>query len=194
MQANSRSSSSTTAWATRTRRGRRRDKSPVVRTLDKKEVEDEVAEALTKLGHEPALHELDGTPKSLLALARLDATSIFNLAESFADDDTADFKIAAYLELLGQALHRLRHARPDAGAGQGGREEDLRVPRHPHAGVRQDLPRPARLLARPAVPGDRQAGARGRLDRHRVQRRRQLDPRADGAHGLAARATSTRRC
>jgi hypothetical protein len=40
------------------------DKSPVVRTLDKKEVEDEVAEALTKLGHEPTLHELDGTPKS----------------------------------------------------------------------------------------------------------------------------------
>ena len=27
---------------------------------------------------------------------------MFNLAESFADDDTADFKIAAYLELLGK--------------------------------------------------------------------------------------------
>ncbi|HZL94529.1 MAG TPA: hypothetical protein VFB99_12815, partial [Vicinamibacterales bacterium] len=47
------------------------DKPPVVRTLDKKEVEEEVAEALTKLGHEPTMHELDGTPKSLLALARL---------------------------------------------------------------------------------------------------------------------------
>ena len=42
------------------------DKSPVVRTLDKKEVEDEVAEALTKLGHEPVMYELDGTQKSLL--------------------------------------------------------------------------------------------------------------------------------
>jgi D-alanine-D-alanine ligase len=78
------------------------DKSPVVRTLDKKEVEDEVAEALTKLGHEATRYELDGTPRSLLALARLECDLVFNLAESFADDDTADFKIAAFLELLGR--------------------------------------------------------------------------------------------
>jgi D-alanine-D-alanine ligase len=78
------------------------EKSPVTRTLDKKEVEDEVAEALTKLGHEPVLYELDGTQKSLLGLARLDCDLVFNLAESFADDDTADFKIAAYLDLLGK--------------------------------------------------------------------------------------------
>jgi len=78
------------------------EKAPVVRTLDKKEVEEEVAEALTKLGHEPVLHELDGTQKSLLGLARLDCDLVFNLAESFADDDTADFKIAAFLELLGR--------------------------------------------------------------------------------------------
>ena len=78
------------------------DKSPVVRTLDKKEVEEEVAEALTKLGHEPTMHELDGTPKSLLALARLECDLIFNLTESFADDDTADFKIAGFLELVGK--------------------------------------------------------------------------------------------
>src|SRR6186997_2662161 len=78
------------------------DKSPVVRTLDKKEVEEEVAEALTKLGHEPMMHELDGTPKSLLALARTECDLIFNLTESFADDDTADFKIAAFLDLLGK--------------------------------------------------------------------------------------------
>ena len=44
------------------------EKSPVVRTLDKKEVEEEVAEVLVKLGHEPTMHELDGTQKSLLAL------------------------------------------------------------------------------------------------------------------------------
>lgn len=76
------------------------EKSPVVRTLDKKEVEDEVAEALTKLGHEPVLYELDGTQKSLLGLAKLDCDLIFNLAESFADDDTADFKITAFLDML----------------------------------------------------------------------------------------------
>src|SRR5687768_8479468 len=78
------------------------DKSPVVRTLDKKEVEEEVADVLTKLGHEPVLYELDGTQKSLLGLARVDCDLVFNLAESFADDDTADFKIAAFLELLGR--------------------------------------------------------------------------------------------
>src|SRR6187549_1369510 len=78
------------------------DKSPVVRTLDKKEVEEEVADALTKLGHEPVLYELDGTQKSLLGLAKTDCDLVFNLAESFADDDTADFKIAAFLDLLGR--------------------------------------------------------------------------------------------
>jgi len=78
------------------------DKSPVVRTLDKKEVEEEVADALTKLGHEPVLYEIDGTIKSLLGLARVDCDLVFNLVESFADDDTADFKIAGFLELIGK--------------------------------------------------------------------------------------------
>ena len=40
---------------------RRAEKSPLTRTLDKKEVEDEVAEALGKLGHEATLHCLDGS-------------------------------------------------------------------------------------------------------------------------------------
>src|SRR5580765_6192753 len=78
------------------------DKAPVVRTLDKKEVEDEVFEALTKLGHEPVLYEIDGTLKSLLGLSRTDCDLVFNLCESFADDDTADFKVAAFLELIGK--------------------------------------------------------------------------------------------
>lgn len=78
------------------------EKSPVTRTLDKKEVEDEVADALAKLGHEVAKYELDGTHKSLTALSRVDCDLIFNLTESFGDDDTADFKIAAFLELLGR--------------------------------------------------------------------------------------------
>jgi hypothetical protein len=56
------------------------EKSPVVRTLDKKEVEDEVAEALTKLGHEPVKYELDGTQKSLIGLSKLDCDLVFNLA------------------------------------------------------------------------------------------------------------------
>jgi D-alanine-D-alanine ligase len=76
------------------------EKSPVTRTLDKKEVEEEVAEALVKLGHEPVMHEIDGTTRSLLGLARVDCDLVFNLCESFADDDTADFKIAGFLELL----------------------------------------------------------------------------------------------
>jgi D-alanine-D-alanine ligase len=78
------------------------EKSPVVRTLDKKEVEDEVAEALGRLGHDVVRHELDGGTRGLLALARLDCDLIFNLTESFGDDDTADFKIAAFLDLLGR--------------------------------------------------------------------------------------------
>ena len=78
------------------------DKAPVVRTLDKKEVEEEVAETLAKLGHEPVMHELDGTQKSLLGLAKVECDLVFNLADSFADDDSADFKIAAFLELLGK--------------------------------------------------------------------------------------------
>lgn len=76
------------------------EKAPLTRTLDKKEVEDEVVEALGKLGHQAALHCLDGSTKSLHALARTDADLIFNLAESFAGNDTADYCIAAYLELI----------------------------------------------------------------------------------------------
>ena len=76
------------------------DKAPLTRTLDKKEVEDEVAEALGKLEHEATLHVLDGSTKSLHALARMDCDLVFNLAESFGGNDTADYCIAAYLEML----------------------------------------------------------------------------------------------
>ena len=78
------------------------DKAPVTRTLDKKEVEEEVAETLVKLGHDPVLHEIDGTTKTLFALARIECDLVFNLCESFGGDSTADFKIAAFLELLGK--------------------------------------------------------------------------------------------
>ena len=87
------------------------EKAPLTRTLDKKEVEDEVVEALGKLGHDASLHVLDGSLKGLHALARLDCDLIFNLAESFAGMDTADYCIAAYLELI---------QKPFTGAGSHG--------------------------------------------------------------------------
>src|SRR3954453_4769159 len=61
---------------------------------------EEIFEALTKLGHEPSYHMLDGKNQSLLALARSGADLAFNLTESYAGDDTMDKNIAGYLELL----------------------------------------------------------------------------------------------
>jgi D-alanine-D-alanine ligase len=95
------------------------EKSPLTRTLDKKEVEEEVADALGKLGHHATLHCLDGSIKSLHALARMDCDLVFNLAESFAGNDTADASIAAYLELLdkrftGAGSHGLLYAQDKA--------------------------------------------------------------------------------
>ena len=80
------------------------DRAPLTRTLDKKEVEDEVAETLGKLGHEASLHVLDGSIKSLHALARMECDLMFNLAESFGGNDTADYCIAAYLEMIGKRI------------------------------------------------------------------------------------------
>ena len=97
------SSSSTIAGKSRGRRRRATDKAPLTRTLDKKEVEDEVVEALGKLGHEADAALLDGSTKSLHgAGASSMCDLVFNLAESFAGNDTADYCIAAYLELLGK--------------------------------------------------------------------------------------------
>jgi D-alanine-D-alanine ligase len=61
---------------------------------------EEIFDALQKLGHEPFYQVLDGTEKTLVALARSDADFIFNLTESYAGDDTKDMNIAAYLDLL----------------------------------------------------------------------------------------------
>lgn len=87
-------------WEEPEEEGTSAEKTPITRTLDKKEVEDEVVETLAKLGHEASLHVLDGSIKSLHALARVECDLVFNLAESFAGNDTADYCIAAYLELL----------------------------------------------------------------------------------------------
>jgi hypothetical protein len=111
------------------------EKSPLTRTLDKKEVEEEVGEALSKLGHQATLHCLDGSIKPA-RWRRMDCDLVFNLAESFAGNDSADACIAAYLRADRQALHRRRVARPRVRAGQGGREKIPRVPRPPHARFR----------------------------------------------------------
>jgi len=65
-----------------------------------KEDREEIFDSLTKLGHAPFYQTLDGTPQCLQALAKCDADLVFNLTESFAGDDTKDFNIAPYLELL----------------------------------------------------------------------------------------------
>jgi D-alanine-D-alanine ligase len=62
---------------------------------------EEIFDALGKLGHEPFYQVLDGSEKSLVALAKLDGDLVFNLTESYAGDDTKDMNIAAYLDLLG---------------------------------------------------------------------------------------------
>jgi len=95
------------------------EKAPLTRSLDKKEVEDEVAETLGKLGHDASLHVLDGSFKSLHALARMECDLVFNLAESFAGNDTADYCIAAYLELInkrftGSGSHGLLYSQDKA--------------------------------------------------------------------------------
>jgi D-alanine-D-alanine ligase len=76
-------------------RGKRRKKK-----LEKADRE-EIFDALGKLGHEPFYQVLDGSEKSLVALARFDDDLVFNLTESYAGDDTKDMNIAAYLDLIG---------------------------------------------------------------------------------------------
>ena len=61
---------------------------------------EEIYEALTKLGHDPSYHLLDGKNQSLLALAKCGADLVFNLTESYAGDDTMEKNVAAFLELL----------------------------------------------------------------------------------------------
>ena len=110
------------------------EKSPVVRTLDKKEVEEEVAEALTKLGHEPVMYELDGTQKSLLGLAGSIATSCSTWPSRLPTTTRPTSRSRLSSSCSGRTYTGIRHPRADAGAGQGHREEDLRVSRHSHAG------------------------------------------------------------
>src|SRR5437667_10687054 len=66
-----------------------------------KEDREEVTDALTKLGHEPFYHVLDGRPQSRYCLGKCGAELIFNLTESYAGDDTKEMNVAAYMDLLG---------------------------------------------------------------------------------------------
>ena len=74
------------------------------RTRRRREKHDreEIFEALEKIGHEPSYLVLDGTDKTLSALAKSDADMFFNLTESYAGDDTKEMHVAAYLDLLGR--------------------------------------------------------------------------------------------
>ena len=61
---------------------------------------EEVFEALEKLGHQPNYLVIDGEDPSLLAVAKTRADLVFNLAESYAGDDTKDMNVAAFLDLI----------------------------------------------------------------------------------------------
>ncbi len=71
------------------------------RKRKEKEDREEITDALTKLGHEPFYHVLDGRPQSLHGLAKCGADLVFNLTESYAGDDTKEMNVAAYMDLIG---------------------------------------------------------------------------------------------
>jgi D-alanine-D-alanine ligase len=61
----------------------------------------EVAAVLQKAGHEVTGLAVDGTPECLRALAQAQADLVFNLVESFGDDDSREPHVAGYYDLLG---------------------------------------------------------------------------------------------
>src|SRR6185312_7808370 len=63
----------------------------------------EVAHVLRAAGHDVAGIAVDGTPECLRALMQLKPDLIFNLVESFGDDNSKEPHVAAYYELLGLA-------------------------------------------------------------------------------------------
>jgi D-alanine-D-alanine ligase len=76
--------------------GRRRGKRKRPK-LDREQIFD----ALEKLDHEPFYIELDGRDTSLFAIAKVKADLIFNLVDSYGGDDSKDFHIPTFLDLLG---------------------------------------------------------------------------------------------
>jgi D-alanine-D-alanine ligase len=61
----------------------------------------EVAHVLRGAGHEVSGVAVDGTPECLRALSQLKPDLIFNLVESFGDDNSKEPHVAAYYDLLG---------------------------------------------------------------------------------------------
>lgn len=61
---------------------------------------EQIFEALEKLDHEPSYIELDGQNSSLFAVAKTKVDLIFNLVDSYGGDDSKDFHIPAFLDLL----------------------------------------------------------------------------------------------
>jgi D-alanine-D-alanine ligase len=61
----------------------------------------EVAEALRRAGHEVSGVAVGGSRDSLRALASIETELVFNLVESFGNDNTKEPHVAAYYELLG---------------------------------------------------------------------------------------------
>ena len=62
---------------------------------------EEVFTALTKLGHEPVYIELDGENQTLFSIARAKVDMMFNLVDSYGGNDSLDYNIPAFLELIG---------------------------------------------------------------------------------------------
>ena len=119
-----------------------------------------------KLGHEPVYQVVDGRPRrSPRSRARggplLQPHRVLRRRRHEGHEHRGVPRPAR------QAVHGRRPARPLPRAGQGARQEDLRVPRHPHAVFRDVLPGQARPFPRHRLPAHRQADVRGRLDRHR---------------------------
>jgi D-alanine-D-alanine ligase len=80
------------------------DEAPAARTRARKRPKtdvEQVAEILQSAGHRVTFLLVDGTRDCLARMARLDVDLVFNLVESFGDDDTKEPHIAGYYELLG---------------------------------------------------------------------------------------------
>jgi D-alanine-D-alanine ligase len=60
----------------------------------------EVAQILRRAGHDVSGVAIDGTPECLRALTQLKPDLIFNLVESFGEDNTKEPHVAAYYDLL----------------------------------------------------------------------------------------------
>ncbi|MFQ5967233.1 MAG: ATP-grasp domain-containing protein [Acidimicrobiia bacterium] len=62
---------------------------------------EEITEVLRRAGHRTFALAVDGSRECLKRLAQVDADLIFNLVESFGDDNTKEPHVAAYYELVG---------------------------------------------------------------------------------------------